>query len=185
MSWATNGDIVREMMEYSVVNPVYIHMGTVSRQWRRSYEDWGTVTSLVRVDTSVAQLQACLDIPSTPRGDICLLAADRGRLDLLVCARDNGCPWDSSVMARGARGGHLDLVRWAHENGCPWDEDTTASAATNGHLSLLQWVRSMGCPWDWGCCFEAWLNGHAECLRWARENGAPYTKDDEGVTWIV
>ena len=50
------------------------------------------------------------------RMDVSRLAHE-GRLDMLMWAREKGCPWDSYTTAFAARGGHLPTLMWAYENG--------------------------------------------------------------------
>jgi hypothetical protein len=47
-----------------------------------------------------------------------------------------------------ALNGHLEMLLWARENGCPWNDNTCWGAAEGGHLEVLQWARANGCPWD-------------------------------------
>ena len=49
-------------------------------------------------------------------------------------------PGNSNV----AQNGHLEVLQCARSQGCPWDSDTCYEAAQNGHLEVLQWARSPG-----------------------------------------
>jgi len=54
----------------------------------------------------------------------------------------------------------LEVLIWAREQGCPWDEDDNpdenmdpesdccALAAGGGHLEVLKWLREHDCPWE-------------------------------------
>ena len=57
------------------------------------------------------------------------------------------CQW-------AAAGGHLEVLMWAREHGCPWEEEEPseyeyyereihccALAAKGGHLDVLRWLR--------------------------------------------
>jgi len=68
-------------------------------------------------------------------------AAQRGHLEVLKWARENGCPWYEKTCAYAAAGGHLEVLKWARANGCPWDERTCTHAAEGGHLEVLKWAR--------------------------------------------
>lgn len=104
----------------------------------------------------------------------CHVAVQRGRLDVLQCARARGYPWDESICHEAAANGHLHILQWAHQNGCPWDWYTCFEAAFNGHLDILQWARQNGCPWNATVCSWSARNGHFEVLKWARLNGCPW-----------
>lgn len=71
------------------------------------------------------------------------IAALHGRMEVLqwVCSLQQSC-------YKAAAGGHLEVLQCARVNGCPWDEDTCFGAAAGGHLAVLQWARENGCPWD-------------------------------------
>ena len=58
------------------------------------------------------------------------------------------CPWDADTCLIAAQKGHLECLKYAHENGCPWDEQTCAYAAQNGHLDCLKYAHENGCPWN-------------------------------------
>ncbi|CAN0532375.1 unnamed protein product, partial [Ectocarpus sp. 12 AP-2014] len=45
-------------------------------------------------------------------------AAENGHLEVLVWARENGCPWNERTCVNASRGGHDDVLRWAIANGC-------------------------------------------------------------------
>ncbi|CAN0461067.1 unnamed protein product, partial [Hapterophycus canaliculatus] len=45
-------------------------------------------------------------------------AAERGHLEVLKWARENGCPWDRMTCVHAARGEHLEVLAWARANGC-------------------------------------------------------------------
>lgn len=103
---------------------------------------------------------------------ICDDAADRGSLEVLKWAQENGCPWDSWIYARAASNGYLEILKWASANGHELD-DICSGAASNGHLEVLKWARENGCRWDRTCAYAAG-GGHFEVLKWARENGCPW-----------
>jgi hypothetical protein len=113
---------------------------------------------------------------------VCAEAASAGRLEVLMWARDNGCPWNVSTCLEAAKNGHLDCLKWAHENGCPLEHgrpsknDICLYAAQGGHLECLKWARWNGFPWDERTCSHAAYRGHLECLKWARDNGCPLSE---------
>ena len=44
-----------------------------------------------------------------------------------MCIRDRTC-------AEAAERGLLEMLKWARENGCPWDERTRKRAALKGYV---------------------------------------------------
>ena len=110
--------------------------------------------------------------------DICRYAAERGYLECLKYAHENGCPWDKNICAVAAKNGHLDCLKYAHENGCcPWNKNVCAEAARNGHLDCLKYAHENGCPWDKWTCVSAAENGHLDCLTYAHDNGCEWDED--------
>jgi len=98
---------------------------------------------------------------------LCYEAAEKGHLEMLKWARENGCPWDECTCSGAAGNGHLEVLKWARENGCPWDVLTWIYAASRGHLEVLKWARENGCPRDEFTCYHAAFHGHLEVLKWA------------------
>ena len=111
------------------------------------------------------------------KSKLCNDACNRGYVNTLKWARQNGCPWNSSTCSSAAGSGHLSCLQWAQENGCPWNSDTCKDAAKNGHLNILQWARDNGCPWNNDTCSSAAAGGHLNILQWARENGCEWGSD--------
>lgn len=48
------------------------------------------------------------------------MATAGGHLELLQCARANGCPWDAETSRRASFRGHIKVLRWALTNCNPW-----------------------------------------------------------------
>ena len=135
-------------------------------------------------------------------GRLCDAAALKGHLDVLIWARDIGCPWDETTTTTAAMSDHLLLLKWARERGCPWDlPKCTIAAIANESLDVLGWLlengaelstdlcfyaagygfleglkllRQRGCPWATDTCKIAALKGKMQVLLWAREQGAPW-----------
>lgn len=114
---------------------------------------------------------------------ICLLATEKGRLDILKKVFENNVVDDekkiwltnsTSLCTLAAREGHLSILKWLRSNGCKWDSTTMALAARGGHLEILKWSMRNGADWDSSCCtWSAW-GGHLEVLQWARAHGCPW-----------
>jgi hypothetical protein len=78
---------------------------------------------------------------------------------------------DEEICSRAAANGHLEVLKCARENGCEWYSDTCRKAAENGRLEVLKWARANGWPCDWETCADAAQNGHFEVVKWAKANG--------------
>ncbi len=104
----------------------------------------------------------------------CEFAADSGHLDVLTCARENGCSWTAETCHAAAAFGHLQVLKWARANGCDWNAETCSRAASGGHLEVLMWARANGCPWTSIVCYHAAVYNHLEVLKWARANGCEW-----------
>lgn len=111
----------------------------------------------------------------------CCRAAERGKLDQLLYAREHGCPercfrW---VAEYAAKNGHLPILEHAHQRGwkeVQWNEQTCASAAEGGHMDCLLYLRqTVGCPWNHRVCRGAAQNGHLHILKYAHQQGCPWT----------
>jgi hypothetical protein len=63
---------------------------------------------------------------------------------LLKVAHAFGCPWKRTLLFAADKG-HLDCMKYAHENGCRFTSDfdglsTCFLAAQNGHLDCLKYA---------------------------------------------
>ncbi|CAM9392547.1 unnamed protein product, partial [Hapterophycus canaliculatus] len=66
------------------------------------------------MNTSVSQLQYSFQC-GLPRdcSTTCAVLARLGKLELLQCARENGCPWNWRTCHEAAGAGHLAVLQWA------------------------------------------------------------------------
>ena len=115
-----------------------------------------------------------------PRTDIevCLAAAEGGRIDVLQWARAEGYAWDEWTCNASAWGGCLVARRYGDGGGVERATRGAAmgarerrSVADGGHLACLQWLREYGFPWDNTVCSMAAEGGYLAVLKWAHENG--------------
>lgn len=106
--------------------------------------------------------------------ELCSVAAEDGRLDMIKWLRGKGCRWDERTCAAAAKGGHSELLMWLKDNDCPWDAKTCAGAAEGGNLKIIIWARENGCPWDDKACAGAAEGGYLKILIWLREKDCPW-----------
>ena len=67
--------------------------------------------------------------------------------------RGEGCPWDARTCKFAAERGHLETLRWARENGAPWLASTRDEAAekfgyTDDYGNLVASPWSAGPLWS-------------------------------------
>ena len=95
---------------------------------------------------------------------ICALTTWARENECPLVARSYSGGWGIRVCHLAAAGGHLEVLIWAREHGCPWEEEEPgeyddlvwtpyccALAAEGGHLEVLRWLRfgsTIACPWD-------------------------------------
>ena len=149
------------------------------------------------LDGHLALLEYChIKLGCKLRGRLCAVAAQYGRLDVLVWLRGNGCPWDCTVTAQAAYHGHLDLLKWALRNGsgeCGLDATVCNSAAAGGKIHVLMYaMQHFGNPfenfdiegnlqkdppviqkWNTSTCAAAAAFNRLDTLVFLRENGCP------------
>jgi len=104
-----------------------------------------------------------------------LIAVQNGHMACLKYAHENGCPCNKETCYVAARKGNLGCLKYLHENGCPCNEEACEYAAAGGSLDCLKYLHEHGCPWNEETCTEAGWSGHLDCLQYAHENGCPLT----------
>jgi hypothetical protein len=104
-------------------------------------------------------------------------AASNGHLETLQWIRANGGEWTSDAADSAAERGHFETLKWIHANGGEWTSDAADSAAGRGDLETLQWIRANGGEWTSDAADGAAYNGHVETLQWIRANGGEWTSD--------
>ncbi|CAN0445864.1 unnamed protein product, partial [Hapterophycus canaliculatus] len=95
-----------------------------------------------------------------------------GRLDLLRCARDNGCHMDEGTCRSAALKGHLEVDRSAPRGGQLSNDSLKGRSPPppppyspfHGHAQVLQWARANGAPWNSETCTDAVRGGHLHIL---------------------
>jgi hypothetical protein len=128
---------------------------------------------------SLSMLQAVLGSGFPVDEEACAAAAEAGQMTCLQWLREvQGCPWDSEVTKRAARGGHKEVLQYAIQHGCPYNKEACIAAARGGHLSCLRLLREQnGCPWDKEVVQQAARGGSLECVVYAVEHGCPWHDD--------
>lgn len=147
----------------------------VSRGWRSAWGQRPTVTSYVTKDSSPSLLRYSLEsgLPRD-RAGVCSAIALLGDLELLKCAREEGCPWDKETCLLAAKGGFVEVLNYAYENGCPEHWYECEFAAEGGHREVLEWSqqgdRKHKFKWSYWTCAVAAGAGQLELLQWLRAN---------------
>ena len=68
-------------------------------------------------------------------------------MEILKWLRSFGGYWDEETCKGAAERGHLDVLKYARENGCPWDVGTWNAVRDNPvGYSCLDWLVENGCP---------------------------------------
>jgi hypothetical protein len=96
---------------------------------------------------------------------MCEGAAESGRIEMMVYARQLGCELNARVMQVAADNGRLPMCQYLHSEECAWDTEAPKWAAFSGHIDMLRWLREQGCPWiDVEVCTMAVKSGHTEVM---------------------
>src|SRR5579872_4120649 len=106
------------------------------------------------------------------------VAANAGRLDILIWLKEHGGELNHCVCSCAARHGHLHILKWAREHNCDWNEDVCFDAAEHGHLDVLGWAYENGCPWpNYIMCACASRSNKLEILQWVRSKGCQWDEE--------
>ena len=100
-------------------------------------------------------------------------AANKGHLDCLKYAHENGGHWDEFTCSNAAKYGHLNCLEFAHENGCPWDEKTCEFAIRGCNFHIFKWLRENNCPWNKDVClalFTKYNDRKSDMFEWIKNN---------------
>ena len=81
-------------------------------------------------DSELEFVNLLLEFKTINENKLCDWAASKRKLDCLMYAHENGCPWDKYTCLYAAIDDHLECLKYAHENGCPWDKETCEIAAS-------------------------------------------------------
>ena len=82
--------------------------------------------------------------------DLCLAAASRGQIEMLVFLRTphkgKVSPWSAEACAAAAANGHLDTLKYLRDNNCPWDQRVGIWAAQNKDKKMAKYAEDNNCP---------------------------------------
>jgi choline dehydrogenase-like flavoprotein len=154
---------IKDDFRYFVIKKIYEEL-----DYKLNISNMNTPIMVLIHNTCINADDKCID---------CSHAAEKGHLECLKYAHENGCKWDNYTCSRSAEHGNLECLKYAHENGCEWDDDTCTYAARNGHLECLKYAHENGCKWNTDTCAYAAENGNLECLKYAHENGCEWNTD--------
>jgi hypothetical protein len=115
------------------------------------------------------------------QGMTCAAAAERGDLEFLKRAREEGYHWDHRVYSQAGLKGRVEVMEWARREGCPWEEKRVLRGIFADFMDysrdvqkklpgVLQWVHEQGFRIQVSdIFFVAFENGMVEVLEWLVE----------------
>ena len=107
------------------------------------------------------------------------MAAERGFIDMMKWAIENGCKGYSEIFCEAAAGGgQLETLKWLQANGYEWHHSACTAAADYSHLEILKWLRQNGCPWNEFTASTAAFRGSIEVVQYIIENGCPMDQNE-------
>jgi hypothetical protein len=131
--------------------------------------------------------------------NVCNIAVENNRLDILKWARQNQYPIDESSTIEAINSGNLEILNWLKENDGIFTKDANnyaiisnkidilewiqknfdfvltkedcETAAMYDRLSVLKWLRANKCPWNLDTIECSIINGSFRCLVYILDNG--------------
>lgn len=118
---------------------------------------------------------------------VCTLAARSNRLDILIFARENNCPWTFDVLYQAAFNGHFKILDWSlsnniesckriSNNNCSVIDGAIIFAAYAGRKDVIKWLISKGGQLTSPVFAFAAKGGHLSLLIWLRKKNCPYNE---------
>ena len=89
-------------------------------------------------------VQYLLDSGAVLERNICGIACEHGRLEILKLLHAHGAPWDEGACFFAIAHDQFPCLQYMVENGCPMDDEATTHAARNGQLAMLAYVVEKG-----------------------------------------
>ena len=115
--------------------------------------------------------------------DFSMVPPQRGYIDCLQFALNNGCPVDRFAIRAAVRYGLLDCLELLRQYDSHWDTETFAAAAGGGHLACLVYMHNHGSPTSAGAVYSAAANGHLHCLQYLHP--LQLTRDFAGASFAA
>jgi len=165
-------DILRYALEHGCPYDATICNSAALKQFNSNHDCNDNIHNL---NVTNLEILKCLHQHGCPIDTFtCALAADSGKVDMVIYLHENGCAWDEWTCHNAAKNGHLSVLMYAYENGCPGNEWTCMTAAEYGQVHILKYLHEHHCPWDEQTCHRAAIEGHLECLQYAHQHGCPF-----------
>ncbi len=113
----------------------------------------------------------------TPNINIAYQAAEKGDLDLLKAAKENGCSIDHCTVGFSAKNGHFDCVKYMIEE-CKIElhSNMCTDSVIGNQIEILKYLREKECEWTKDCISTAIQFGLYDMLVYLDENECPWDK---------
>lgn len=100
--------------------------------------------------------------------DICCIAANYGRLDILKWAHKNGYVLNNNICVLAASNNHLHVLKWVRKKGFSFNHEVYEITAEQGYWKILNWAMygdKKSKRWISKICQSAAEGGHLEILK--------------------
>jgi hypothetical protein len=112
-----------------------------------------------------------------------LAAAMSGHVHVLQRLRELECPCHGAALCKlAAERGLLQVLQWAKQQGAVFTQITMIHAAAHGRIAVCAYLLAQQCPCGINVCNAAVQHCQLHTLHWLLENGCPY---DANWLWIV
>ncbi len=103
-------------------------------------------------------------------------AAEKGDINLLKNAKENGCPIDYGTIGFAARNGYFDCVKYMIEIGTKLHSDVCIEAVRGNQIEMVKYLRENGCEFTEECISSAISFGLYDMLVYLDESEFPWPK---------
>jgi hypothetical protein len=116
-------------------------------------------------------------------GEVYMCAASNSHVHVLQRLLELQWPCNRAPLCKlAAERGLLQVLQWAKQQGAAFTEDTMVHAANNGHTAVCEYLPAQQCPCVAAVCTAAAQRCQLSTLRRLIEHGCPYGAD---VLWLV